>query len=439
MADEKRAGQNVLFPNEAEVMVELLDASSFENIGDKKWWKRHEMVEKLNMQAIVNISSDADEFVKEFLISYNKIGLLIYDLLVAELWTEKIFPLVKSEVKEMKTTLPVYMCLFHEATVLSLLETSLFYKETCEAAEDSINDIVDYLNRKVTTIILDYSQEREGQEESEELERQFRTIQYTLCMKSLSILRYLSDAIEYIPLSAITRMLDTHDFACLLVRILDISPWKRTNSKNKREVFENNKWVEVSPFEFNLISKLEAQVWLTIYQLLLHPEAQRKYDYNLYRKTEILNLRKYFNEMLLDQMPHLRDLQIYIEHLSVTEAPSIKQNLIIEQVPEVRLQLEQKYNGKWKSIASRQIKEYFDLNDAQMKEQADHLAATYNLDVLETLIDEPPVCSNCEGEALKRCSRCQSEWYCSRPCQVKHWSKHKTFCDILIKAEKADK
>lgn len=39
---------------------------------------------------------------------------------------------------------------------------------------------------------------------------------------------------------------------------------------------------------------------------------------------------------------------------------------------------------------------------------------TYNIDVLETLINEPPKCAFCGEEATKRCSRCQNEWYCRR-------------------------
>ena len=33
------------------------------------------------------------------------------------------------------------------------------------------------------------------------------------------------------------------------------------------------------------------KVWLTLYQLLLHPEAQRKYEFNSYRKTQLLKVR----------------------------------------------------------------------------------------------------------------------------------------------------
>ena len=46
-----------------------------------------------------------------------------------------------------------------------------------------------------------------------------------------------------------------------------------------------------------LFLQLEGQVWLTLYQLLMHPEAQRKYEYTSYRKSQIMNLRKYFNEV----------------------------------------------------------------------------------------------------------------------------------------------
>jgi len=42
------------------------------------------------------------------------------------------------------------------------------------------------------------------------------------------------------------------------------------------------------------------------------------------------------------------------------------------------------------------------------------LADTYNLDVLESLITEPPKCAVCGEFAAKRCSRCQNEWYCRR-------------------------
>ena len=43
--------------------------------------------------------------------------------------------------------------LYHEATVVNLLETVLFHREAAEAAEDSILDLLDYCYRKLTQLI----------------------------------------------------------------------------------------------------------------------------------------------------------------------------------------------------------------------------------------------------------------------------------------------
>lgn len=60
------------------------------------------------------------------------------------------------------------------------------------------------------------------------------------------------------------------------------------------------------------------------------------------------------------------------------------------------------------------------------------MAAMYNMDVLESLMDEDPSCAECGQPAAQRCSKCRVEWYCSRPCQVKAWkSHHKKLCTML--------
>lgn len=38
-----------------------------------RWSKQHEALEKLNMQAVMNAAQQTDEFVKEYLVSYEKV------------------------------------------------------------------------------------------------------------------------------------------------------------------------------------------------------------------------------------------------------------------------------------------------------------------------------------------------------------------------------
>lgn len=44
-----------------------------------RWFRQHEYIEKLNMQAILNASATHDEFVKDLLVSHGKVrpGLLV--------------------------------------------------------------------------------------------------------------------------------------------------------------------------------------------------------------------------------------------------------------------------------------------------------------------------------------------------------------------------
>lgn len=48
------------------------------------------------------------------------------------------------------------------------------------------------------------------------------------------------------------------------------------------------------------MTKIEAQLWLTIYNLFMTGESSRKYEITTFRKNNLLRLRKFMNEVLLD-------------------------------------------------------------------------------------------------------------------------------------------
>ena len=63
----------------------------------------------------------------------------------------------------------------------------------------------------------------------------------------------------------------------------------------------------------------------------------------------------------------------------------------------------------------------------------------YGYNMIDGLIDGFQ-CGMCKSkDATKRCSRCKSEWYCNRACQVKHWKDHKKFCKTIYEEMMAKK
>ncbi|XP_061923819.1 zinc finger MYND domain-containing protein 10 isoform X2 [Entelurus aequoreus] len=396
---------SVLLPVEAEAFVEGLEILSLKDVGSTRWFRQHEHIEKLNMQAILSASAMHDEFIKDMLVTFAKIPVLVHEMILTEVWKHRIFPIL-CQLQDFtpKNTFPLYMVIHYEATIINLLETILFHKESCEAADDAILDLVDYCHRKLIPLAANTS--KDGNEtrkthnnasgeallcSKEELQIQAAELEFDISLKALSVLRYITDNTDSI--SALNRMLCTHNVPCLLVRLLEICPWSRCRS-GEVEKYMNGKW-ETIPVEDRVkMTKVEGQVWLSLYNLLLKEDCQRKYDFNTFNKSQLLKVPEMWNRI-------------------------VKENA-----------------GKWKAIAKYQVKETFSASEEDLRHQARRLAQTYNLDVMESLLPDKPKCGCCGKAAAKRCSRCQEEWYCHRECQVKQWPKHKKACQVMVEANK---
>lgn len=50
-------------------------------------------------------------------------------------------------------------------------------------------------------------------------------------MRCISILRYLAEFSDNLPLSVLSRMLATHDVPYLLVQLIESHPWKKENAE----------------------------------------------------------------------------------------------------------------------------------------------------------------------------------------------------------------
>ncbi|XP_060691212.1 zinc finger MYND domain-containing protein 10 isoform X1 [Hemiscyllium ocellatum] len=437
-----RGSALVLPPVEAAGYAQSLEEFPLKEIGSPRWFRQHEYIEKLNMQAIINATADQDEFVKEAIYSHGKVPTLIHELLAVEVWKQKVFPILcQLQDFNPKGTFPIYIVIHHEATIINLLETILYHKDVCDSADEAVLDLADYCHRKLT-LLAARNDDPENQEQNksspaslQELQKQNQQLEFDISLKALSILRYITDHIDSLPLSVQTRLLNTHNIPCVLVHLLEYCPWSRYSPNGELQKYTDGKWHTV-PVEDRLkITKVDGQVWIALYNLILKPDCQQRYDFNNFNKNQLLKLQSFLTEVIIDQIPNLVELQRFLGHLAMTDPPPAKKDLILEQVPDIRDRIIRENSHKWKALAKHQVKTVFNPSEQDLREQAQRLTETYNLDVMENLIPDRPKCGFCGAEATKRCSRCQVERYCRRECQVKHWSKHKKACDLLAVAQ----
>ena len=95
-------------------------------------------------------------------------------------------------------------------------------------------------------------------------------------------------------------MMENNDIPCILVPLIEMKPWLRKTKKGELEKFEDMKWVKVASNEVNRLPKIEAQIWLAIYNMFLSQDSNRKYEVTTFRKANLLRLRKYLTEVVLD-------------------------------------------------------------------------------------------------------------------------------------------
>ncbi|CAE8625959.1 unnamed protein product, partial [Polarella glacialis] len=116
-----------------------------------------------------------------------------------------------------------------------------------------------------------------------------------------------------------TRLLETHDVLLLLVPLMEKAPWVRKNRLNgKIEKFEEHKWQVVEADDEGRLPKLQTQVWLSIYNLVMDPECRSRYEMTSFRRENLLRLRRYINEVVVDQLPPLTNLHRTLEELSIS-------------------------------------------------------------------------------------------------------------------------
>lgn len=392
--EEEQQQFHQITATEAEMYIEALEPLRLETYSSPKWFRQHEYLEKLNLQSHFNIIHRGDEFVYEALCDLDKIPIVIHELIAAELWKQKVWPLIKDDITD-HSSVRAYNALYHECTIAALLEAVLFHKSACEAGDDTLMELVDYCARKLTWLVQQPKREgkvkttkemiAEAEDTSKNLENQLAEVNFQCAIIAITMLRYMTDHMESLHVSVIQRLVKHWDFVAMLGPLLDSQPWnkqstvvievdvgegstkkKKKKRKTKYERFEDNRWRPCDPGDRKLC-KPEAQVWLALFNIIMSAgRAQSGLGYSIdrHRKPQVERLKKYFNEVLTDQLPPLLELRRVVEEVGMMEGGEAEgSSFVIEQVSEMREAMMAERD--WPALAKQQLAEYYTMTEKE--------------------------------------------------------------------------
>ena len=458
-----------------EIISKKINEISFETIGSAEFIQHHSYLNKINMQEMKNILTGGEDIIMTQFIDHDKLKLLIKELYIINTFKEKIYPTIKDKIIKL-CSIKTYFILYHEAVLVNLIENFLYSITACQAAEDYLVDVIEYAYKMISKYVaykmknpddtLNYGnnsslfgdnkvdeelsleekikkineQVKDKENDIKEMEQKYKEIEFGIAMSCINILRYISDHLEQLPFPVRHHMMNVKDVPVLFVTLMELRPWRRKvvkfDEKTKKkeeieEIYENNNWTSLIVHKF---PKLEAQVLITVYNLVMNQDNNKKYEITEYRQNQLLRLRKYFTEVLYDQIPQMMNLYRSLENMSLmTYGNTLTVNpFIVEMVPILSgnkmFKLTEEQINK---IGNNIVKNYFEnLSKEKLAKELEPVNDIYNLDNIEYFMEDP-ICAQCGKLANSRCSRCKSEWYCSKECQIKRWKEHKTICKSL--------
>ena len=458
-----------------EIISKKIKEISFEKIGSAEFIQHHAYLSKLNMQEMKNILTGGEDIIMTQFIDHDKLKLLIKELYTINTFKEKVYPTIKDKIIIL-SSIKTYFILYHEAVIVNLLENFLYSITACQASEDYLVDVIEYCYKMISKYIsykmknpndtqnygnnsslFGNSTEEEGLSLEEkikkineqvkdktndikEMEEKYKEIEFQIAMSCINILRYISDHLEQLPFPVRHHMMNVKDVPVLFVTLMELRPWRRKvmkyNDKTKKkeeieEIYENNNWTSLMEHKY---PKLEAQILITIYNLVMNQDNNKKYEITEYRQNQLLRLRKYFTEDLYDQIPQMMNLYRSLENMSLmTYGNTLTVNpFIVEMVPILSgNKIFKLTDEQIKQIGNYVVNNHFEnLSREKLAKELEPVNEIYNLDNIEYFMEDP-VCAQCGKLANSRCSRCKSEWYCSKECQIKRWKEHKTVCKTL--------
>lgn len=381
---------SIYTPVEAELAIRQLQPFPLSELGTEKWKVQREAVERLNMCSHSNAVQKVDDCVKLFVVEHEKLPVLLHELLVAECFRQRVLPNILDTVAA-NPTAPYLYCNY-ESILVNLLECICFYEEVVVGFGDDVLELIDYCWRQVYRLFSDpkinqvqpppSAEDLKKETPKQHLETQLYQANISRAMSCLSILWFIIDRLNDLPMSATNAVLIKNDLPVGLSEVLLLQPWMR-RSATVQQKYRDNAFVNAAGDEILRVCVPEAHTWFCLHHLLCDRDCRSKYAYTQHKKDIILKIRRFLNETLVDQIPALQSVQRALEELSFLEPPSgteekFKSTLIIEQVPRIMAGIEHpgKATGYWKSEQERLSRQLRD--PAEMSRDAMRLSALFD-------------------------------------------------------------
>ena len=405
---------------EAEKCVQSIRSFPIEEIGTCAFMEMYAcQVERLSLQAHASAREQAeDEYVVEAILTHDKLTPLIETLLAVETWRTHVLPILIPDLAK-RNSLRCAFILHVETTILGLINLVLYKRHGCESLNAATSiALIDYSARCLVQLATPTCHNPMLQRQKEPLQLQFKELsespspecvlqqtlldtQFATCVAAATTVRYLSEFIDSLSLSAQARIIDTHDFLLLMIPLIEEPPWTRRRTlavegkqnEHRWEKLVNNKWETIPLSDLLQITKCEAQPWLTLYFLTCNNTCRERYGLNTYRKNQLLRIRRFLNEIMLDQLPVLVELRRYMDELSLMNVPDTSSSgsssniFLLQQMDTIR---DGFLRGRdWNKVANTQRTNIFsqvtDATDEDLKRVVDEV---YSVDGIESLVEE---------------------------------------------------
>eukprot|EP00488_Nonionellina_sp_1-RS-2012_P001275 TRINITY_DN2033_c0_g1_i1.p1 TRINITY_DN2033_c0_g1~~TRINITY_DN2033_c0_g1_i1.p1 ORF type:complete len:141 (-),score=33.88 TRINITY_DN2033_c0_g1_i1:771-1193(-) len=138
----------------------------------------------------------------------------------------------------------------------------------------------------------------DAEDPAKKLMKQCQHLEFTICSCAVSIIRFITEHLSKAPISVMERVLNTNEMIMTLISLIENKPWSQRTDKGIEKYNGNNKFIQVDRDNMFRLTKIEGELWLSVYNLLLDKSCGNKYELNTFRRNEILKLKQYLTRPL---------------------------------------------------------------------------------------------------------------------------------------------